>query len=163
MCLTMRRFIAVYSPSTASVETQQQTSLFVLPEQEFGEYISLPTFLGQLALARRTFPIGYSLAYLRYIHTQPNYFRFLLEWLRRQMQPSTLNAHQQTAISLTCLYLLLYQGQKASCQQALAVYGFKNSPSQPVESGVDWVVLLNQHLETQLTLFFDKLSESTRA
>lgn len=59
MSMTLRRFIAVYSPSTVSAETRLQANLFVLPELETDEQISVPTFLAQIALAKRAFPLGY--------------------------------------------------------------------------------------------------------
>lgn len=51
MCMTALRFIAVYSPTTTSVETRQQTELFAQPQQEFGNHISRETFLCLLSTA----------------------------------------------------------------------------------------------------------------
>lgn len=109
MCMTIRRFIAVYSPTTSSIETCQQNALFAQPQQEHDDNISRETFLCLLVSAKRQEPVGYAIAYLRYIQPQPDIFALLLEWLKQRCYSPALSlpSHQVTAIAITCLYFCI--------------------------------------------------------
>ncbi|PJC86293.1 hypothetical protein CSW98_08730 [Vibrio sp. HA2012] len=157
MCMTIRRFIAVYSPATASAETRQQQSLFVPPEQEYGELISQETFLYQLARAKRHCPRGFCLAYLRYVHTRQRYFLTLMVWLRQQMAHAPFTRQQQTAVALTCLYLLLCQKHKVTYRQALHVYRFGTISAEQLQMSEHWVNQLYYRLEQELAQFIQLL------
>lgn len=161
MCMTIRRFIAVYSPTTASIETCQQKDLFAQPQQECGSNMSRETFLCLLITAKRQTPIGYSIAYLRYIQTQPDLFALLLEWLKQRCYSPTMSLpnHQVTAIAITCLYFCIKQHELSKIEQALQVYGFKSQDEEWLEMGVNKVHQLSGELEQQYEAFVGMLEE----
>lgn len=161
MCMTIRRFIAVYSPTTASIETCQQKDLFAQPEQECGDNLSRETFLCQLSSAKRQMPIGYCLAYLRYIQPQPDYFALLLEWLKQRCYSPTITLanHQVTAIAITCLYMVIKQHELLLVEKALQAYGFQSKEMKLLEVGVSKVRQLNEELEEQYEAFVGMLEE----
>lgn len=104
-------------------------------------------------------PIGYCVAYLRYIQPQPDYFALLLEWLRQRCYSPTmaLANHYVTAIAITCLYMVIKQNELLLVEKALQVYGFQSKEVELLEVGVNKVRQLNEELEEQYEGFVGKL------
>lgn len=104
-------------------------------------------------------PIGYYVAYLRYIKPQPDYFALLLEWLKQRCYSPTIQlpSHQVTAIAITCLYMVIKQHESLLIENALQVYGFHSKEADLLEAGVNKARQLNEELEEQYEGFVGKL------
>lgn len=107
MTKAIPRFIALYSATSASIETHQGGELFSHYEGE----LSAPTredFLHHLLDVQRAYPLGFYVAYLRWVDTNPRYFSALIHALHQHLfLPLSLSRQHQHAVVLATLYFLL--------------------------------------------------------
>ncbi|WP_300173000.1 hypothetical protein [uncultured Aliivibrio sp.] len=107
MTKAIPRFIALYSATSASIETHQGDPFF---SHQDGPAFS-PTrddFLNHLSDVKRAYPLGFYVAYLRWVDTEPCYFSALVRAVHQHMYV-LLPFHQknQHAVVLATLYFLL--------------------------------------------------------
>lgn len=135
--------------------------MFAQPQQEYGSNMSRETSLCLLITTKKQTPISYSIAYLRYIQTQPDLFALLLEWLKQRCYLPTMSLpnHQVTAIAITCLYFCIKQHELSKIEQASQVYGFKSQDEKWLKIGVNKVHQLGGKLEQQYEVFVGILEE----
>ena len=107
MTKAIPRFIALYSATSASIETHQGDPLFT--HQDGSDFA--PTrddFLNHLSDVNRAYPLGFYVAYLRWVDTNPRYFSALIQALHQHLYlPLSLSRQHQHAVVLATLYFLL--------------------------------------------------------
>ncbi len=148
---TIPRLIAVYSATCISAETAQKEPLFSCTE---GNAFA-PTrshFLAQLCDAKRAYPLGFYIAYLRFIGTNPRYFAALIQALQQHLYlPQHFTWQDQHAVVLAALYFAIIGSASVSVIEAIYCYGALANLTKQNRAKME-ALLVNSVLQQQVWL-----------